>query len=101
MWRGLAQDVVAWAKTCLHCHIKTRPLHIPVPQRHFSRLNIDLVGLLQFTNNCNFIFTIIDFTSNRIEAIPLSSFSAADCARALVFHWITRFGVPATISSDR
>jgi hypothetical protein len=37
MWRSLAQDMAAWAKTCLHCqqskihhHIRTRPLHSPV-----------------------------------------------------------------------
>jgi hypothetical protein len=64
------------------------------PQWHFSHPNIDLVGLLQFTNNCNFIFTIIDFTSNRIEAIPLSSYSAADCARALVSIGLPVLGYP-------
>jgi hypothetical protein len=36
-----------------------------------------------------------------MEAVPLSSIFAADCARALVFHLITRFVVPDTITSDR
>jgi hypothetical protein len=35
-----------------------------------------------------------------MEAVPLSTIYAADCTRALVFHWITRFGVPNTITSD-
>jgi hypothetical protein len=35
-----------------------------------------------------------------MEAIPLAAISAADCACVLVFHWITRFGVPATVTSD-
>jgi hypothetical protein len=30
---------------------------------------------------------------------PLFSISPADCERALVFHWITHFGVPDTITS--
>jgi hypothetical protein len=34
-------------------------------------------------------------------SIPLSETSATACARALVFSWITRFGVPETITSDR
>jgi transposase InsO family protein len=37
-----------------------------------------------------------------MEAIPLSDMSAAACAKALVFSWISRFGVlPKTITSDR
>jgi hypothetical protein len=35
-----------------------------------------------------------------MEAIPLAVFAAADCACNLVFHWITRFRVPTTITSD-
>jgi transposase InsO family protein len=36
-----------------------------------------------------------------MEAIPLSETSAAACAKALTFSWISRFGVPETITSDR
>jgi hypothetical protein len=36
-----------------------------------------------------------------MEAIPLAATAAVDCARALVFLWITHFGVPTTITSDR
>jgi transposase InsO family protein len=36
-----------------------------------------------------------------MEAIPLSDTSAAACAKTLTFSWISRFGVPETITSDR
>jgi transposase InsO family protein len=36
-----------------------------------------------------------------MEAIPLSETSAMACAKALTFTWISRFGVPETITSDR
>jgi hypothetical protein len=36
-----------------------------------------------------------------MEAIPLSETSAAACEKALTFTWISRFGVPETIASDR
>jgi transposase InsO family protein len=36
-----------------------------------------------------------------MEAIPLSETSAAACAKALTFTWISRFGVPEMITSDR
>jgi hypothetical protein len=36
-----------------------------------------------------------------MKAIPLSEMSVAACAKALAFTWISRFGVPETITSDR
>ncbi len=59
------------------------------------------MGQLQYSNSFNYIFTIIDRTSNWMEAIPLSEMSEAACAKALTFTWISRFGVPETITSDR
>jgi hypothetical protein len=59
------------------------------------------VGPLKYSNNFNYIFTIIDRTSKWMEAIPLSDMSAAACAKALTFTWISCFGVPETITSDR
>ncbi len=82
-------------------HTPGPPLPIPIPQWRFSHLHVNLVGPLQYSNNFNYIFTIIDRTSKRMEAIPLSETSAAACAKALTFTWISRFGVPETITSDR
>jgi hypothetical protein len=107
VWRGLSSDVTAWARGCLACqrakihrHTRLVPLPIPIPQRHFSHLHVDLVCPLQYSNNFNYIFTIIDCTSKCMEAIPLSETSAAACAKALTFTWISRFRVPETITSD-
>jgi transposase InsO family protein len=36
-----------------------------------------------------------------MAAIPLVETSVAACAKALTFSWISRFGVPETITSDR
>jgi hypothetical protein len=36
-----------------------------------------------------------------MEATPLSDTSAAACVKALTFSWISPFGVPETITSDR
>jgi cleavage and polyadenylation specificity factor subunit 1 len=59
------------------------------------------VGPLQYSNSFNYIFTIIDRTSKWMEAIPLLETSAAVCAKALTFTWISCFGAPETITSDR
>jgi hypothetical protein len=96
------------ARTCLRCqqfkahrHARLLPQHITIPQRWFAHLHIDLVGPLCYSNNCNYVFTVINRTSKWMEAVPLSEISAAACARALIFSWISRFEVPETISSDR
>jgi hypothetical protein len=60
---------------------------IPIPQWRFSHLHVDLVGPLQYSNNFNYIFTIIDRTSKSMEVIPLSETSAVACAKALTFTW--------------
>ena len=88
-----------WGKITKHVHIK--PLHIPVPSRHFSHVYVDLVGPLPVSQGCTHLFTIIDCTTQWAEAVPLASTSAADCACALFRGWIARFGVPAAITSDR
>jgi hypothetical protein len=36
-----------------------------------------------------------------MEAVPLSDISAAAWAQALIYSWISRFGVSETITSDR
>ncbi len=36
-----------------------------------------------------------------MEAIPLVKTSAVACAKALTFSWISHFGVPEMITSDR
>ncbi len=61
------------------------------------------MGLLQISNNCKNIFTITDRTSKWMEAIPLllPPLPQLTVHAPSVFHWITRFGVPATITCDR
>jgi hypothetical protein len=85
----------------VHRHTRLAPQPIPIPQRRFSHLHVDLVGPLQYSNNFSYIFIIIDRTSKWMEAVPLSEMSTAACATSLTFTWISRFGVPETITLDR
>ena len=47
------------------------------------------------------IMTIIDHSTRWVEAVPLSSMTAPACADALVAGWISQFGVPAVMVTDR
>ena len=41
------------------------------------------------------------FFSRLLEGFPLSDTTSASCTQALIFHWISRFGIPLDTSSDR
>jgi hypothetical protein len=95
VWHGLSSDVTAWASGCLACqrgkicrHTRLVPQSIPIPQRRFSHLHVDLVDPLHYCNNFNYIFTVIDCKAKWMEAIPLSETSMAACTKALSFTWI-------------
>ena len=98
----------AWAKACLGCqrakvhrHVQVPPQHIPIPTRRFSHIHVDLVGPLPTSKGFTHLFTIMDRTSRWLEAIPLSNTTTVDCANALFQGWVSRYGVPAVITSDR
>lgn len=108
VWHGLHKDVGAWAKTCVPCqtakvhrHIKAPLETFKVPQRRFDHINIDIVGPLPPSQGFTYLLTIVDRFTRWPEAVPLPDISSFTCARALVSHWVARFGIPAEISSDR
>ncbi len=107
-WPQMAKAITLMDRACLHCQqgkvhklVHLQPAEIPVPHRRFAHIHVDLVGPLPPSRGHTYLFTIIDQTSRWPEAIPLTSITAADCARALFAGWVSRFGVPATITSDR
>ena len=71
----------------------------PSPSR--CHIHVDLVGPLPASRSYTYLFTIINCTTRWVEAVPLSATSTTDCAQALFKGWITRFGVPAVLTSDR
>ena len=49
----------------------------------------------------SYLMTIVDRYSRWIEAVPLTSITAADCAQALLRHWVSRYGSPQDITTDQ
>ncbi len=107
-WLQMAKAITLMARACMFCqrgkihkHVHLQPAEIPVPHRRFAHIHVDLLGPLPPSCDHIYLFMIINRTSRWPEAVPLSSITAADCARALFDGWVSRFGVPATITSDR
>ena len=108
VWKNISKDVGLWANSCISCqkskiqtHIHSSAPQIPVLTRSFSHLHADLVGPLPVSVGFNYLFTMVDRTTKWLEIIPLSSIFAASCAQALLSGWVSRFGVPSVLTSDR
>ena len=92
----MAADVGQWS------NITTPVEPIPVPTQRFSHIHVDQVGPLQASSDGHtHIMTIIDHSTRWVEAVPLSSTTATACADALGAGWISQFGVPAVMVTDR
>jgi cleavage and polyadenylation specificity factor subunit 1 len=109
LWPGLARDVAAWCRDCQECQrakVTKQPAApvqpIPVPCARFTHVHVDLVGPLPVTaDGHQYIFTAIDRSTRWAEAFPLKAVAAADCADAFIAGWVSRFGVPSCLTSDR
>ena len=71
-----------------------------MPTRRFDHIHVDLVGPLPPSNGSRYLFTVIDRFTRWPAAYPLQDMETSSCARALR-QWISDFGVPSDISSDR
>ena len=108
VWHGMARDIRHWARTCEACqrakvskHVVAPLTPLPMPVKRFDSLHVDLVGPLPASQGFTYLLTIVDRFTRWPEAIPLSDISAITCARAFLYHWVSRYGVPSTLTSDR
>ena len=108
VWRGLKRDVRRWCQECHACQASKIQRHVhapltkrPPPDRRFGSIHVDIVGHLPASEGITYLFTVVDRFMRWPEAIPIEDSSAESCVRALIRHWIARFGVPDELSSDR
>ena len=108
VWHGLKKDVRKWCHEChdcqaskIHRHVRAPLEHRAPPDRRFGSIHVDLVGPLTVSEGCKYLFTIVDRFTRWPEAIPLPDALTTTCARALLRGWISRFGIPSDITSDR
>jgi len=108
VWHGINKDVGNWAKTCLQCqaskihrHIKSPLETFAQPDRRFSDIHIDIVGPFPVSQGCTHLLTCIDRFTRWPEVIPIANTQAETCGRALIANWISRFGIPSSITTDR
>ncbi|UYV77613.1 transposition [Cordylochernes scorpioides] len=88
-------------KSKIHRHTITKHGIFPLPSTRFEHVHLDLIGPLPHSENCTHILTAIDRYSKWPEAFPISDKTAISVAKAFFRGWISRYGVPATITTDQ
>ena len=108
VWHGLKKDVKKWCKECHSCQAAKIPRHTKAPlfsrlppAGRFLSLHVDLVGPLSPNEGMTYLFTVIDRFTRWPEYIPIPDSRTSTCAKALIRHWMARFGIPNDITSDR
>lgn len=108
-WPSANSEIARFVKACQQCqrskivrHTRAPVQLIRVPDDRFSHIHVDIVDNLPISSNGHrYLFTMIDRTTRYVEAVPLVSKTAEECASELLSHWICRFGMPSIITTDQ
>ena len=108
VWKCLSKDVRLWSSQCISCqrgkvtrHVSPPIEVIPVPELPFTCVNIDIVGPFPVCSGFRYLLTMVDRTTRWPEAAPLVDMCTGTVASAFIHVWISRFGVPVSLTSDR
>ena len=103
----MKKQVTQWTRACPRCqkckvtkHIKS-PLQEYPPADRFAVVHVDIVGPLMDVQGYRYLLTCVDRCTRWPEALPLKETTSTEVARTFINGWISRFGVPRQIISDR
>ena len=115
-WPDMDRSIRQWVRSChscqsskVHRHTKTVPANFSILSDRFETVHVDIVGPLppsiphgaSFTSPYRYLLTCVDRATRWIEATPLADISAATVAAAFMDVWVSRFGVPLHVVTDR
>lgn len=115
-WPNMNRDVKKLVKECESCqsskivkHTKSPINNFNLPSNRFGSVHIDIVGPLpsvklnheSYISPFKYLLTCIDRSTRWIEAVPIADISAVTIAIAFLNGWVSRFGVPYYVITDR
>ena len=108
VWPGIRKDVRRWCRECVLCaaskiqtHYKAPLEPLPTPEVKFAFVHVDIVGPLPHCQGYTHVLTCIDRATRWVEVFPLRDITAETCTQEFIAGWVSRFGVPLDIVSDR
>ena len=107
VWPNINSNVRRWARSCLQCqrskvhrHTVSPLATFASPDARFDQLHVDIVGPLPPCQGFCYLLICVDHFTRWPEAIPISEITAQTVVQAFITCWISRFGVPSTITTD-
>lgn len=109
VWHGMKKDIRYWCRECQSCQASkvTRHVHSaverpPPPTERFAEVHVDIVGPLpKSADNMVYMLTAVDRFTRWPEVFPVPDIRADTIAEAFVAGWISRFGSPRVLITDR
>ncbi|CAG2198006.1 unnamed protein product [Mytilus edulis] len=108
-WAGYKDYVIQWCRQCKTCEARKKP------QKHYQglmkqylvgapleRVAIDILGPLPKTHSgYRYILVLTDYFTRWAEAYPMIGLTAEEVAEIFVSQFVSRFGVPKQLHTDR
>ena len=103
----MRRNINSWCKSCHICQQSKVTFHTKAPlakfaqSTPFSYVHIDLVGPLPVSNSFRYLLTMIDRSTRWFEVCALIDITTTTVIETFTHCWISRYGVPEYVVTDR